>query len=200
MDTKNVLILLSIILNCRCNCEKLIDCANIRYQFELGVHANPDLKTLNVGDTLYLAVNDSTAQMDNITNKVVNYSGAVNLGSFINFQEIDLITRSTKNCLDKFEFIEMDGEKLNNTFHGMGQEYRFIERNNRFLFKIALVCKQQGIYDVVFTNSNNTFRASDGCTKANFEMVFRNKSVHYELLPWFTGNSQIGGQYVFEVR
>ena len=200
MDTKNVLFLLSIILNCRCNCEKRIDCANIRYQFELGVHAFPDLKTLSVGDTLYLNINDSTAQLDRNTNKVVNYSGVVNLGSFINFQQIDSTTRSTKNCLDKFELIEMDGEKLNNTFHGMGQEYRFTERNNRFLLKIAIVCKQQGVYDIVFSNSNNTFRSSDRCTKANFDIVFRNKSVNYELLPWYTGNSQIGGQYVFEVR
>src|SRR5689334_11622357 len=69
-------------------CNKRLDCANTVYSFEMGIKAYPDKDSINVGDTIWLEVNEPTTLKDVFSGKMIDYSGAVNLGSFVSFSKL----------------------------------------------------------------------------------------------------------------
>jgi hypothetical protein len=74
--------ILTAFLFIKANCTKIpFDCAKTVYSFQLPVKAFPDKDTINIGDTIWLEINERTLIRDGICGEMINYSGTGNLGS-----------------------------------------------------------------------------------------------------------------------
>ncbi len=176
------------------------NCLDTKYSFQLPVKAYPDKDTLLVGDTLWLEINESV-QFTSIDGTIIDYSGAANLGSAIGFSIWDNNLKTWAYAVDSFSYVLVSGISLNHYLPKLIKEYTFIEQNGRYIFKLGIIPKAKGLHSLLFSNSSNTYRKKDKCTKANFTINFRNTNQHYYLSPFYTGQPNlVGGDYYFVVK
>ncbi len=183
----------------KCDCKKLqLDCTQIKYNFQLPVKAFPDKDSVNIGDTIWLEINESTT-LKNTDGSIINYGGAANLGSAIGFSKRDTVLKEWVDAVNHFSFYLIKGAELKVT--SLDIQYRFSEQNSMYTFKLGVIPKLKGLYSLLFSNSNNTYRDNDKCTKANFNIIFENTNQHYQLSPFYVpGSNPKGGDYYFVVR
>jgi hypothetical protein len=180
------------------NCTKFpIDCANTKYSFELPVKGFPNKDTIYVGDTIELNINEATIFKDGFTGEMIDYSGAENLGTALVFQYFDSTQNNWIDAVDSFNFQLINGIELRKT--KLVIEYRFIEVTGRFQFKLFVLPQKSGLFRLFFSNSNNTFRSSDKCTKASFAINFTETN-HNRHLVGYTGPNVPGGDLNFYVK
>jgi hypothetical protein len=187
----------------KCDCKKLqIDCTNIKYNFQLPVKVYPDKDSINIGDTIWLEVDESTILKDNISSSNVDYSGTENLGTVITFNKLVNIGK-LEYAIDNFKITVLKGQKLKQS--NIDSEYSFSEENRRFKFKLAIMPEISGVFRIIISNSNNTYRKNDECTKANFNIEFKDTQLHGYYYNVFdpnviidTGNK--GNVYYFKVQ
>lgn len=185
MDTKfsTVAILFFIILaTIFATCKKRFGCAEDVYNFQMGVKAYPDQDSIHIGDTILLEINTPTAFKDISSGKMIDYSGAENLGSAIGFGRF-LNKDSAVNAADAFDYILLKGIPINNPNTGQIREYLFVQENNNYVFKLAVIPKELGIYGIGLSNADHVYRKSDKCTKALFIINFANTKQHFYLNP-----------------
>ena len=180
-------------------CKKRFGCADTVYNFEIGVRAVPDLDSVNVGDTIWFEINSAT-QLKDVNGQLIDYSNAENLGTGISFYALDnqegqFIIKATS----KFDYLLVAGTQLRMTDDII--EYRFIEENGAYKFKLGISPKMKGIYGIIFSNAANVYRKSDACTKAAFTINFTQTDPHYYLNPNFQGGpTPVGGDYYFKIK
>lgn len=190
--------LTSALLFIEAKCNKTpLDCANTKYSFQLPVNAYPNKDTVNAGDTIWLEINESTSFKDKQSGETIDYSGAENLGSAIAFAYYDSLSKQWQDGVKYFDFRLLKGEELKVT--PLDIEYKFIEENDHYIFKLAVVTKQKGKFRFLLSNSNNTFRKQDNCTKASFDINFTQTNQHYYLNPLDTATG-VSGNYFFYVK
>ena len=178
-------------------CKKLeIDCTQVKYNFQLPVKAYPNKDSINIGDTLWLEINEPIT-FKNTDSSLINYGGAENLGSAVGFQLYNPVTKDWIDAVNKFAFYLIKGTELKVT--SLDIEYRFSEQNNMYVFKLGVVPKQKGLFRLVFSNSGNTYRKSDKCTKANFTINFKETN-HNRHLVGYVGPDVLGGDLNFYVK
>jgi hypothetical protein len=182
------------------NCTKFpIDCADTKYSFELPVKAFPNKDTIHVGDTIWLEINEPTLIRDGRTGEMIDYSGTSNLGTALSFSFRDIAINQWIDGANRFNFILDKGIELKK--NPLDIQYRFIEQSGRYVFKLGVIPKENGLHCLLFSNSNNTYRNSDKCTKAGFTINFRDTDQHYYLSPSYTGQTGlVGGDYYFFVQ
>jgi hypothetical protein len=183
-------------INAKCN-KSPFDCANTKYSFDLPVKAFPNKDTIKVGDTIWLEINEPTSFKDGRTGEMIDYRSAQNLGTALGFQYYDISQTNWLDAVDSFEFKIKTGIELKKTT--LAIEYRFEEINNRYLFALMVIPKKKGLYRLVFSNSNNTFRSSNKCTKANFTINFKETN-HNRHLVGYTGPDLPGGDLNFYIK
>ncbi len=206
METKkiNIIIagaLVSAFLFINANCNKYFDCANSRYSFDLPVKAFPNKDTINinVGDTIWLEIKEPTLIKDGRTGEMIDYSGTSNLGSAISFSYRNTVLNQWVDGADRFKFSLKKGVELKVT--QLTVQYRFIEENGYYIFKLGVIPKESGLHRLLFSSSNNTYRNSDKCTKASFSINFKSTNQHYYLNPNYNGQTGfVGGDYYFFVK
>jgi len=205
METKKINLIIAgafitALLFIKANCTKLpFDCAKIVYSFQLPVKAFPDKDTIEVGDTIWLEINEPTLIRDGISGEMINFSGTSNLGSAISFRYWDKLLSTWIEGAGRYEFILYKGNELKAT--SLSIEYRFIEEGGQYRFKVGIIPKEKGLQRLLFSSSNNTFRENDKCTKASFTINFKDTDQHYYLSPSYTGQTGlIGGDYYFYVK
>ena len=181
------------------SCNK--NCVQTTYSFQLPLKAYPDKDSINIGDTIWFEIDESVL-LKNSDGTIIDYSGASNLGSAISFGLFNSTINSWQNeNPDNFTLYISDnkGTKINQ--NNISVEYNFSESNARYVFKLAAIPKNKGKFSVLFSNSNNTFRTKDKCTKANFTIIFENTNQHYPLNPFYVpGTNPRGGDYYFVVK
>ncbi len=70
------------------SCNKDFDCRGTIYSFEAFYKAYPDKDSIKINDTIWIESNTPTQLKDLISNRMVDYSGAANLGTAIDYLEI----------------------------------------------------------------------------------------------------------------
>jgi len=194
-------LLIVYVVNSSLQCNKRIACAEVVYNFEIGVKAYPDKDSINIGDTIWLSVNQSVNLKDVSTGRMVNYSNAANLGSAIAFHKLSDANQFTIGAAKFFEFKLVNGAETNNADPTYLHEYLFEEKTDYYLFKLGIIPKEKGVYGLIFSNAGNVYRKNDKCTKANFTLNFKNTNQHYYLNPNFQGGPiPVGGNYYFKVN
>ena len=183
---RNILLLLTIFIfaiSAFNSCNKL-NCTNTVYSFKIGTKAYPDRDSVHIGDTIWIEINSPTSLTDIASNKTTDYRGASNLGTAISF---DIFTGGsisdpgTAYAAADFNYYLSIGNPINNSFVDRIREYSFLESNNMFRFKLAVIPKMKGIYGIGISNAVNVYRQSDKCSKANFEIDFENTNQHLYL-------------------
>jgi hypothetical protein len=188
----------------QCSCKKTLglDCAQAKYGFQLPVKAYPDKDSISIGDTVFFEINESTSFNDTQSGQIVDYSGAENLGSVLAFGNYDTSLKSwTNENPSNFNLVLINGygNLVNQT--NIDIQYRFFEKDKRYRFLIGVVPKKKGLFSLLFSNSNNTYRKSDKCTKASFNIIFEDTNQHYPLNPFYIpGTNPRGGDYYFVVK
>ena len=176
-------------------------CTETTYSFNLPVKAYPDRDSINIGDTLWLEVNQSVILKNN-DGIMIDYGGAANLGSVIDFQKIDTVNKIFIEAANKFEYKLEKGKELQRT--SLYIEYNFAEANQSYVFKLAIVPGEKGIYRIGVGSSNNTYRKSDKCTKANFLINFKETISHDYYIrlvnPSAPINIPVTNNYFFKVK
>jgi hypothetical protein len=198
-----LLFLLSILLiKCSCTEKIQIDCSQVKYNFQLPVKAYPDRDSINTGDTIWLEINESAITLKNSDGSFINFSGAANLGSVIDFQKIDSINKTFLESVNKFDLILVSGTEIRRT--NLFIEYNFAEANQRYIFKLGIIPKEKGVYRIALGSSNNTYRTNDKCTKANFIINFKETVSHDYYIRLVNPNAPINvvvtNNYFFKVK
>lgn len=184
-------------------CNKKLDCRESVYNFAIGIKAYPDKDSINLGDTLWLEVNEPTTLNDLPTGRMIDFSGAANLGIAIGVAE--LISSNTTNTegISFFKFLLNTGNKVFRPDTTKYREYLFAEMNNRYEFRLGLIPQKKGIYKMFISNASNVFKITDKCTKANFGINFIDTEQHFHLNEVsFPGIILSGknGVYLFKVK
>lgn len=163
-----------------------LGCANAVYSFQIGGQAYPDADSIPFEDTIWIEINMSANLTDVSSNEVIDYSGAVNLSNALSFVKLigggSISNPGAIYAANEFEIDVIEGKRVNNAFDEGIREYLFVERENQYKLKLAVIPKQIGIYSIGLSNSVNVYRRADKCTKANFEIEFKDTNQHLYLL------------------
>ena len=182
-------------------CKKNGSCTESRYSFEINVKAIPNLDSIRINDTIWVIIDESTNLLDKTTNSFVNYTNAANLGSVIAFQKtVFSPVLNFVPAADKFNFKLVEGTETSNIDPSSLREYLFLEKDFNYKFKLGIVPKDTGVFRFFFSNAANVYRKNDNCTKAFFEINFKETNQHRYLIPGFGGNTTKGGDYYFKVK
>lgn len=162
-----------------------LGCADTVYNFQLEAHIKPDLDSIHKKDTIWLEINSPTILTDVSSGKTVNFSNASNLGTAISF--VKFIGGSVSNpgaeyAANDFNTYVSEGRQVNNPFVEGIREYLFLEENNSYKFKLAIIPEKDGIYSIGLSNAGNVYRKTDKCVKAGFEIDFEGTDQHLYFL------------------
>jgi len=195
------LLFLLIVVTTSFNCHKICIGTKSVYSFDIGIKAFPDKDSMKVGDTLHLIVNSPVRLMDQRTNTEVNYKGAVNLGTVISFARL-IDTNNAKVATGNFNYELKTGKTVKNANGDKFKEYLFEEIDQTYQFNLAIVPQKVGVYKLFVSNAANVFRKNDKCTKAGFDINFKNTDQHLYYNKIITPNMTLPigeGVYLFKV-
>lgn len=166
------------------SCNKL-GCANTVYNFKISAKAYPDIDSIHINDTLWLEINAPVNLTDITSNKIIDYSGAANLGSalsFVKFTGGSVSDPGGVYSANSFMYFVVEGKQVINSFTDGIREFLFLENNNLYKFKVGVIPQQTGVFSIGFSNAANVYRKSDNCTKAGFRINFENTNQHLYFL------------------
>ena len=161
MGTKKTVLYLLVVLitttNLKCECNKVVGCAENVYSFEIGVKAYPDIDSISVGDTIWVEIDNSVMLSDINSNKLIDYSNADNLGTSISFAKLispDNVITETANL---FTYKIVTGSEVLSLDSTKFREYIFAEINNRYMFKLGIIPTTKGVFKLFISNAANVF-------------------------------------------
>ena len=199
---KAILLLFSTIL-IYATCKKNSDCANTVYAFSSDIKAYPDVDSIKIGDTVFLELNHPVISRDINSGVEVNYKNAANFGTAIGFAEFISSNNTNTEVASKFSYKLIWGMEQLRQDSIKFREFRFVEINQFYKFKLAIVPKFKGVFKLFVSNAANVYRIDDKCTKAGYAINFTNTNQHLYLNEVsFPGviPPPGGGIYLFKVK
>lgn len=184
-------------------CKKNSDCANSVYTFSSEIKAYPDVDSIDIGDTLFLEFNHPVISKDVNTGIEVDYSNAANFGTGIGFAEFISPNNTNTEVASKFTYTLIRGIELIRQDSTKIREFLFVEINQFYKFKLAIIPNFKGVFKLFVSNAANVYRTNDKCTKAGFIINFTNTNQHLYLNEVsFPGIIPPlgGGIYLFKVK
>lgn len=153
-------------------------CTKIEYAFNLNAKAYIDADSINIGDTVWLDINESTNLIDNLTNNSIDFSSASNLSTVLSIIEY-LGNTQSRGAINDFTFILVKGQVIINSINpDLLKEYKFDEVSSKYLFKIGLIPNKKGVYRIGLSNAANVFQGNNNCSKASFTINFHQTNQH----------------------
>lgn len=116
------------LLGLKFRCNKRIGCAETVYNFEMGIKAYPDHETVNIGDTIWFEINETTILTDIQTGRSIDYSNAGNLSSNLGFSKLNVSVPKWEDAADEFDYIVIEGSEVSPIRPSLQREYKFTER------------------------------------------------------------------------
>jgi hypothetical protein len=197
------ILLFCILIFIYATCKKNSDCANIVYTFSAEIKAYPDVDSTNIGDTLFLELNHPVTSKDIISGREISYSNAANFGTAIGFAEFIFPNNVNTEVAAKFNYKLFWGIELKRQDSSKFREFSFVQINQFYKFKLAIIPKFKGVFKLFVSNAANVYRTDDKCTKAGFVINFTNTNQHLYLNEVsFPGSIPPpgGGIYLFKVK
>lgn len=189
-------------------CSKKIDCSQSIYSFAINVVAHPDLDSISINDTIWLEINSSTNLNEIQTGRQIDYNNAENIGSAITFLEFiggDINNPGVVGSTSSFNYNLILGSAIMNPLSEQIKEYKFLEEQGNYKFRLGIIPKKKGIFGIGIGNAANVYRKNDKCTKANFAITFKNTKQHLYFLeenrPGYTpSGTELTNLYCFKVK
>lgn len=164
------------------SCKKRINCNTLVYSFQTSIRAFPDLDSINIGDTIWIELTSSTNLSDGISGNTVDFSGAENFGTDINFYEFiggNFSNPGVLAAVDAFDYKLTTGTFIpDNHLPEQNKDYRFAEIGNEYRFKLGVIPKRKGTFSFSPGNASNVYTKKRPCDKANFLITFENTNQH----------------------
>lgn len=176
------------------------DCSRTNYSFQMTASAVPDEDSIRIGDTIWIEVNEPVTLQDLKTYNNVNYAGAVNLGTYIGFQEIIGSVPQITNVAKDFDVKVNVGLIVTSSNPELFKEYLFTERDGKFCFKVGIVPRRSGTFRINLGSAANVYTSTNPCSKASIDFNFANTKQHFYLYPNGNGTLPGGGTYYFKVK
>ena len=164
------------------NCNKKTFCSQQLYSFSINIQTVPDLDSVHINDTIWFTSNSPVNLIDNMSQTVINFSGASNLGTvtqFLKFIGGSVTDPGVTPAANNFDVVLINGVVVTNPINPeKNREFRFEQSQNRYLFKLGVIPKFLGTYSIAITDAANVYRAENECDKANFSITFSNTNQH----------------------
>ena len=174
--------ILMIFSTCTCKKDIIRNCADNVYTFKMGASVYSDADSIQIGDTIWLEASTPTSVKDSLTGKIVDYSGAENMGiavSLLLFVDNSIGNPNPIYALSNFDYIIKVGSLY--TSDQYANNYLFDETNGNYIFKIGVVANQTGLYSMSISDAINVYRKNDECTKASFSITYQQTNQHLYL-------------------
>jgi hypothetical protein len=175
----NLLALASIYATCNKG-----NCHEASYSFEANYTIFPDKDSIPLGDTIWLQLNTPTKLNNLFTNQEVDYSGAVNFGIAIPYLKLvggDIYDPGSIPAADSFDNLVIKGINEQSAKQDQVRNYRFVEENGMYVFKLGIIPKAKGLFAIAPSNAVNVYTNKNKCVKANFKLTFKNTNQHIYL-------------------
>lgn len=156
------------------------NCAQTTYELSAAMKVTPEKSTFNIGDTIWLEMNQPVQMIDNFSQKTIDFYGAQNFGTvlyFLGFNESESFPAA-----ENFEFILPIGSFVGEIRERRFQEFLFIESSGYYKFRLGMVVKKLGYFYFVFSDSENTFTNKNMCEKARVKLQLTNSNKNLDLL------------------
>ncbi len=162
------------------------NCMQVNYSFSIAAKAYPDLDSIYIGDTIWIDLDEPSTLMDQVSNTMVNFSAAQNLGTAIGFVEL-LGNSQYRQAANDFTINLKSGIMSGSTNPNLFKEFLFKESNNRYLFRLGIIPNKQGVYRITLSDAADVYRKNDPCSKAFFRINFKETSQHMYFNEWNFG-------------
>lgn len=172
------------LLGIHASCFKGLNCKQPIYSFEAFYKAYPDKDSIKVNDTIWVELTTPVKLKDFETEQVIDYSGAENFGPSIQYIELiggDLYNPGGIAAANSFENHLIWGTPVSFDKPDKVRSFRCIEENGSYKFKVGIIPKKKGAFIIAPGNAANVFRKNDKCTKAGFNLTFKNTDQHLYL-------------------
>ena len=164
-----------------CN-KTILGCSEESHSFQINAIAYPDKDSIHIGDTLWLEVNAPTTLKDVFSGKMMDYSGAANLGTVVTLLQF-FPDKNTSGAINNFYFFIQQGSKSSNTVDPLSNQVLLVsEVNGSYKLKLGLIPSKIGNYVLTISNATNVYRKNDKCAKASFTIDFSETNQHFYLL------------------
>ena len=150
-------------------------CQKNNYRFNgLGMFT-PEKDSLQIGDTIWYNSSVPNQLMDNNLNQLIDYSGATNFRSQINFGLVSF-TNPTGGAVDSFVFIPIKGTiSTNPLLPNAAKTVAYIEQNGKYELSFGFVAQKKGIYFVSVIDIGNSKK---DCSDAIISLTLSNINKH----------------------
>ena len=164
------------------SCKRKINCNVIIYSFETNIESFPDLDSINIGDTIWIQLSCPTHLRDAISGNTIDYSGAENFGTDINFFEFtggSFSDPGVTAAVSAFDYKLIYGVFIPDShLPGQNRDYEFDEVGDKYLFKLGIIPKRKGVFSFSPGNATNVYTKKNKCDKASFLITFANTNQH----------------------
>ena len=163
------------------SCDK--HCSEVDYSFATKAFIQNDFDSINVNDTIWLEVDESTTLLDQYTNLEKDFSnisvGGISLSS-IRFVGGSILNPGAVNATDKFNVTVVKGSIKANPNQQILAEVYLAEEANRFRLKCGIVPKDTGTFALGISNGGGV-KKDDECVNGEFKFSFTNTDQHLYL-------------------
>ncbi len=204
--TRVAILIFILWITTQASCNK--NCVESKYSFKIGIKASPNLDSINLNDTIWLEVNESTTLKDLSSDNIVDYSNASNLGTAISFGEF--IGGSVSNpggipAVNAFNYNLITGKEFVHYLPAQTKEFNFDESQGRYKFKLGVIAKRKGIFSISISNAANVYSKNDKCTKASFAINLKETNNHIYFLEqnrpgYIPSGLELTNMYCFKVK
>ena len=161
--------------------KSIFGCPEESLSFHLNAKAYPDKDSIHAGDTIWIELRAPTSLKDDISGKMIDYSGASNLGNAISIDKFiggSISNPGTSYSANSFIYILSSGSAVNNSLSERIRSYLFEENNGLYFYKLGIIPKEAGVFAFAISDATNVYRKTDKCTKAHFNITFANTDQH----------------------
>ncbi|MCY7293405.1 MAG: hypothetical protein LH615_14595 [Ferruginibacter sp.] len=174
-----------------CNRDTTRPCANsTAYSFKVTADWTPQQEVYNIGDTIFLNSEFPKILTDytTINSQQINYGNSIGIAGNLSTGQIDTVSHKVLSAASKFSYISYIG--ITTDISGTpenGKNILFAEQANTYKFKLGLIVKQKGIFLLGIPNLLSQGIINENCTNASFEMSVTNSDKHISLYQYALG-------------
>lgn len=160
------------------------ECISTTYSFQATALVSPQKEFLKVGDTLWVESSTSTTFHDASSGNDVDFSHAENVGSGLRISQLVADTNTLVDAVQDFDLTMIHGavSPPHNLYPNRARDFLYEEKDGKYQFKVQMICRKQGIYNLAISSAANVYRKTSGsCGRADIFITFSNpdKHLHY---------------------
>ncbi len=181
-------------------------CLEATYSFSATEYFYPELDSIKIGDTLWVASSHSTIFKDSVSGRQADYTGSafgLNM-RLLNYTDSATITSGSPGAFDAFTTVVINGTAIgNDNLPNENKGVNYEQTQDSFILKVAFIPKKKGVYGISLGNAGAT-RLNHGCELATASVVNTNFDNHLYYYQRLVPNSEINSYerthlYLFKV-